>query len=379
MANEKIMSRIMKLMERANHPETPTAERESCMDKAEALMAQHMIDRADLKPEAKSSVVQDVWDLQKGDVDSEFYFHVRDLMLMVLKHCGARVHPKESYGKKDDGTTDWGVKQFTVVGFPEDMMYAEQIWFRVFKEFVSNISPRWDPSKSLEDNTYAFIKAGYSWIDTYRVARRIQYSDWPEQMPNGGPRLRRAYKAALEARGEEFSKTRTREAYRNTFVRSYSSTIRQRLDEMRAKSKETVGDADKFALALRTTKERVDEEFYRLFPEYDPEMIRRMKAAEELARQEAWDALDEETQGAVLYWEAENAAAVAAQDAAWRRKWEGIEKAAATKRARYGHVQSGGRRETYDHSAWERGRDVGRKVNLSVDPEMKNRKRGELQ
>jgi hypothetical protein len=375
MAEQNVMSRIMKLMERANHPETPEAERNLCMDRAEKMMVQHQIDRADLKPESKSSIVQDTWDLNVGEVDSEFRYHIRDLMLSVLRHCGVRVHPKESYAPRDDGTTDYRVKRYTLVGFPEDMRYAEMIWFRVFKEFVTNISPKWDAKQPLSDNVYTFIKAGYSWIDTYRIARRAQYGEWPEQMPNGGPRLRKAYKDALETRGETFSKTRTREAYRTTFVQSYSSTISRRLDEMRRKAKESVGDSDRYALAVRSTKEKVDEEFYRMFPEYDPAVIRRMQEAEKAELLAEWNALSDEDKKAIAAWAEAEKERTAKVEAEWHAKWVAREKRAERSRRNYGSVRE---KTTYDHSAWERGQQVASKVNLNVDGEVKTDKKGEL-
>lgn len=367
MADQKIMTLVMKLLERAEHPETNAHEAAACRERAEALMAQHMIDRMDLKPEEKSTVVTDLWDLRVGDAGTEFYYHVSELMAMVVRHCGIRVHPKTEYVRDESGrVTDYNTRRFKLVGFPEDMAYAEQIWFRVFRDFVANVNPQWDVSKPLSDNVYAFIKAGFSWIDTYRIARKIQYQEWPEKMPNGGPRLRTAYKEALAERGEGFTKTRTRDAYRATFVQSYGSTIRRRLDDMREKAKETVSDSDKFALAVRSTKEQVDEEFYRLFPEFDPEIRRKMHEAAEFQAACEFAELPTEVQERVIRAEAERQRK---DDEAWAR-------AAKRTRRNYGAIRE---KATYDHSAWERGRDVGNKVNLTVDTEMDNKKRGEIQ
>ena len=368
MAEQKVMSRVMKLLELANDPNATKAERDLAQEHADRLMAQHMIDRMDLKPEEKSKVVQDTWDLRVGDAGTEFHYHVIELMGIVLKHCGVRLHPKYTYAKDAEGRADWQTRRFTVVGFPEDMAYAEQIWFRVFRDFVMNVNPQWDVSKPLSENVYAFIKAGFSWIDTYRIGRKAQYPEWPEKMPNGGPRLRTAYKEALAKRGESFQKTRTRDAYRATFVQSYGSTIRRRLMELRDKAKETVSDADKFALAVRTTKEQVDEEFYRLYPEYDPAVIKRIREAEEFEAACMFAALSPEEQKAVI-------AMAEKEQAEYERKYQARLRRAERARRNYGTVRE---KATYDHAAWERGREVGNKVNLNVDPEVDEKKRGEL-
>lgn len=365
MASDKIMSRVMKLLNVANDPNASESERTLAGEHADRLMAQHMIDRMDLKPEEKSKVVTNKWDLNVGDGGPRYSTYMKRMMDCVLVHNGIRVHPRIENVKDENGHTVYGVRRYTIIGFPEDMLYAEAIWFRVFKEFVSNINPQWDASKSLPDNTYQFVKAGYSWIDTYRIARKNQYSDWPEKMPNGGPVLRRAYKDALDERGEEFTKTRRREAYRDSFVQSYATTIERRLDEMRRKAKEFIADDDKFALAVRSTKERVDEEFYRLFPEFDPEVRRKMQEAASFQLACEFAALPKAEQERLIKQEAER---IRKENIAW-------EKASRTARRSYGSVRN---YDAYEPTAWARGQSVASKVNLNVDPEMKSKEKGEL-
>lgn len=364
MAEQNVITRVMKLMERANHPTTPEHEAILCMEKAESLMAQHKIDQMDLTPEEKSKIVKDTWEVNTGDAGSEFSYHVESLVQTVLKHCNVRIHPRVQYVRNADGfVSNYNMRAYTLIGYPEDIFYAEQIWFNVFEGFVCNVSPKWDVSLLLSENVYHFIKAGYSWIDTYRIGRKTQYSEWPTAMPNGAPLLRKAYKEALEKRGEEWSKTKRREAYRNNFVQSYTSTIRQRLTDLRQKGSETVSDSDKFALALVDTKERVDAEFYRLYPEYDPETIRKEAAEADFLRACEWAALTPEEQAKVLKDDAK-------AEAAWQRRMRRA-------RANYGRVREAPK-DRYDPDAWERGRQVANKVKLSVDAEVKKGPKGEI-
>lgn len=369
MAEQKVMTLIMKLLDRANHPETPEAEANLCSERAEKLMAQHMIDRMDLKPEEKSKVIQDKWDLRTGDAGREFAYHIVDLMKTVLAHCGIRIHPNAPYTKREDGTVDYQSKTFTLVGFPEDMRFAELIWFRVFVEFVRNINPKWDASKSLEDNVYHFARAGFSWGEIHAAATKsgVDYG-LPALLNGGGAKLRDMYRKACADRGEEYYKTRTHDAYRATFVRSYESTIRRRLTQMRDAAKETVSDADKFAVAIRSTKEQVDEEFYRLFPEYDPNVLRRMREAEAFEAACEFAALSDEEQAYVI-------AECERQQAEYERKWRAREARANRARRNYGTVRE---KVTYDQSAWERGQSAASKVNLRNDGEVNNKKAGEL-
>lgn len=362
MAEQKIMTRVMKLLDRANHPETPEAERDACMAKAEALMAEHMIDRMDLKAEEPTKVLRDTWDVRVGD-GAEFSHALSHMMTEVLTHCGIRVHPKYGYGETENGARDYQVRRYSIVGFPEDMAFAEAIWFRVFRDFVSNINPQWDKSKPLSENVYQFARAGLSWGDIHAKATR-NGETLPPLLNGGGAKLRDMYRKACEERGEEYNKTRTHDAYRNSFVQSYSATIGRRLSEARRLTKETVSDADKYAVALRSTKERVDEEFYKLFPEYDPAVIRRMREAEEFEAACAFAALSPEEQEAAIL-------EVRLEDEKWNRRMNRATRA----RRNYGSVRE---KKTYDHAAWARGQSVASKVNLNVDPEMKTKKKGEL-
>lgn len=370
---QDIMSKIMKLLERANHPNTPPAEAALAAERAEALMAQHQIDRMDLKPEEKSKVVQDHWDLRLGDTDSNFHWHIRSLMEAVLKHCGIRVHPTAGWVKDEDGNTDYSSRRFTVVGFPEDMAYAEQIWYRVFLEFVRSLNPKWDSSKSLGENSYHFLRAGIKWSAIWRAA----FDNQPETgypSPRGGrtviiadpaktkynSSLKQAVKEYMQDNelGEYSAHTQRHNTYRNSFVESYSSTIRRRLRDMRAKAKEQVSDSDKFALALRTTEQQVDDEFYRLFPEFDPEVQKRRRAAEAAAEAERWASLTPAQQQAEMKRRAD-------EEARWAR-------AARNARSNYRRVRVN---DSYDSAAYERGQQAGNRVNLNIDAEVKKTER----
>lgn len=374
---QDVMSKIMKLLERANHPATPPAEAALAAERAEALMAQHQIDRMDLKPEEKSKVIQDHWDLRTGDADSNFHWHIRSLMESVLKHCSIRIHPDTTYAKDDLGRPDYSTRRFTVVGFPEDMAYAEQIWYRVFQEFVRSLNPKWDSSKSLGENAYHYLRAGIKWSVIWRVAydnqpetgyansktkRTVIIADPATTKYNSS--LKQAVKEYMEENklGEYSAHTQRHNTYRNSFVESYSSTIRNRLREIRSKAKDQVSDSDKYALALRTTEQQVDDEFYRLFPEFDPENQRRRREAERVERQRIWDAMSDAEKQAVLAAEAE-------REERYRKAQE---------KARRTHRNMRSTASTYDSAAYERGQQAANRVKLTIDAEVKETEREAL-
>lgn len=371
MADQKIMNRVMALLERAAHPTTPPAEAKLCEEKADQLMAQHMIDRMDLTAEEKSKIVKTSWDLLMKDGGSdaiEFYSTIMTLLRNVLYHCGIRLNPRIEYAKNEDGRTDWNRRRLVLVGFPEDINYAEQIWFVIFKTFIMNVNPQWDPSKPLSENVYEQISAGKTW----RVVQDMAYDGRPDHygLPgkfadfptkSGGSILNKAYKEALKERGEDNGVTRRNKAYRASFARSYSATIGTRLGELRSKAKEAVSDSDKFALALVDTKEQVDAEFYRLFPEYDPEVRRRMDAQEAAEAAAEFAKLSPQEQARRIKQKAD-------EEARWARR-------SGRARSNYGTVRESDRT---DMAAWKRGKRVADTVNLRADAKVNTTKKGEL-
>lgn len=410
-APEGVMSKIMKLLERANHPETPHHEAKLAEEMAERLMAQHMIDRMEAEQMAKAmgqsvrKPIQDEWEIHVGAVKSdddisgrEFEQYIITMMSFVLQHCGIRVNPKWKFAYKDLGE-EFGVqkkaqdptrKVYTIVGFPEDIAYAERIWFNVFKTFVTNVNPQWDKSQSLEHNSYTFASAGMSWKQIVLVAEAAgdDRLEWPwryqgddhkaplfSSFQAGSPvdpgnepwgrsihKLKRACKKHSDDNSLPYpyaAGAKLRVASRNSFASSYANTIAHRLDQIRKLAKEGSDHVDegKFALAVRDTKERVDEEFYRLFPEFDPEVQRRRREAEEAEIKASWAALTPQEQEAALQEQVE-------RDRAWNR-------AATRGRRNYGRVRENPA-ERYDHAAWMRGQAAANTVNLRNDGEVKN-------
>jgi hypothetical protein len=368
---ESVMTTIMNLLNLAADENASPHERELAAQRAERLMEKHMIDRMDLKPEEKSKIACDTWELhvnEMGDTYYEYAYNMQMLMEDVLTHCGCRLN--YNYTRVDGNT-----RSFKVVGFPEDLMYAERVWFRTYKEFVMNINPQWLPGRDkLGQNCYNFLKSGVKWEKIWRLAFKYQQDmretsrGWAYLTASGrtreipdpyttkyAPMLKAATKEYCASIGIEYqAHTQRHEAYRTSFARSFSSEIGYRLQRHREEAKQAKGDqtgvdSDRFAIALRDTKEQVDEEFYKLFPEFDPEVRKRQQqAAEEQAVIDFLNMTPEE-QAYVIQAEAEKEAK--------------YQKARARARRNYGRVREA--RNNIDESAWQRGQDAARKVDLS--------------
>lgn len=409
-AADSVMSRVMKLLNLANDESATAAERALAEEHAERLMTQHMIDRFEAEQAAKNAghvglrkPIKDEWSVPFAEhkaegVDDhwEFSNQIVDMMNYVLEHCNVRVN---KYGYKYDYKTK--ARIFQIVGFQEDIAYAERIWFNVFKTFVSNVNPAWDTNKSLGWNAYTFASAGVPWKQMVLMAEKAGDTrlEWPQRFQNVDPskpfytrysfqtnqiverhtdnnnkwnppldrsikKLRKLVKQYCEDNQVSYpyaAGSKLRVATRNSFARSYRSTIQARLTQIREEATmqhagEATVNADKFALAVKDTRERVDEEFYRLFPEYDPEVQKRKQEERERLIKEDWDALSPEEQKKRLRDQAR-------EQAKWARK-------AAKARTSYRAIREDPA-DRYDAAAWSRGKKAAESVNLRADDEVK--------
>jgi len=323
---ESIMSRVMKLLALAEDESATPAERDLAAQHAENLMAQHMIDRMDLKAEEKSKVVKDTWSINLADAEWEFRDAIHQLVMAILRHNNIRFYPRLDWGKDENGHTDFDTEVWTIVGFPEDITYAEAIWFRVFREFVMSVSPKWDPSKSLGYNAYHFTRAGHKW----RAIWHLAYNNGCDIAAPGSVQyipstLKREVRKYMDENGlgEYEAHTQSHKKYRTSFAQSFAGTIAYRLRAMRMEAGKSTGDSGKFEIALRSTSEYVDEEFDKLFPDVK-EMMR----------------------------------------------------AAASRQPRRRHKIKVD--NTYNEAAWRRGADAAARVDLSISTEVRTKKAGEL-
>lgn len=391
---ESVMTRVMKLMALANDESATPAERQLAAERAEKIMADNMIDRFEAAQRLKNGdtnarkPIHEKWVLPINDTGSrEFNGIVSELFQYVLKHCNIRMSMKVSYVE--------GGWEFDIVGFREDIMYAERIWFNVFKAFVSNVNPKWSKTESVEYNSYVFASAGVSWKDMVLLAEDAgdDRIEWPWRYQDQNPadrntyteygwklgqaidpgntpwgrsihKLKRACKKYCTDNGVEYPYApgkKLRTATRTSFARSYLSTIASRLSDLRRKAKDDIGGGDnRFALALNDTRARVDEEFYRIFPQYDPENIRKRYEEEDFLRACEWAALTPQEQQQVLKEQADQRAREQSRAARAKRNYRAMREDPANR---------------IDHAAWARGRDVASKVNLRADEEVDEQER----
>lgn len=324
MSQEKFINKINALYAKAASTEHP-AEAEECMRLADRMMLAHQIERSQLKENPGTQEAEGVkvvvWDIT---FPSNFSEQVRHLLGAIMSHCQIRMRLRS-----------WSVLE--VVGFETDIAYAEQVWLSAYREFAGNLFPTWKQSLDFDTNVYNHVKSGYKWHAIFTAADKAGVDvKWPSG------RFKAAYHRACLARGEEpTAHTQRHAAFRASYADAFHRTIASRLYEMRKLARqEVVRDEDRYALALRDNKEQVDKEFYRLFPEYDPEVQAR-RNAEWLAEEEARRA--KLTQAERDKEDADNARQ-RERDAKWWAKQQD---------------------KSYDSNGWAHGTKVAKNVDLS--------------
>lgn len=277
MSDEGYIRKVEALITRANHRETPEAERQACLEKADAIMAAHRLERAMLFQSGGKPEREIILKKYEGIQVEGFYGNVVSLRESIFRHCGAMTN---------------GYGTMTAVGYEEDLFYAEMLWGEVFLHFTRTMFPKWEAWRSFDANVYELKTAGYSWPEIREMGLREKAADVTGLLTekNAGSKLRTAYKREAVRRGEpaELPKVYNPKKWRKSFADAYGSRLSFRLWRMKKEQKQEAGEAG--VIALQTDEDRVKLRFWQEFPHMHPDAIRQMRQQldeEEKARRDA--------------------------------------------------------------------------------------------
>lgn len=281
MSEEKIMQKIAKMLELANHANTSQTERETFLAKADALMQKYALDmatvEASLSREDRRQPIQKTVEFMIGGG----YAYQANLRTVLHYLAEANRCKMVAY---TDGTVE-------LFGLQEDVLYVEMVWANVNFDFLSKVDPKWEPAKGLDENVYNFVKAGYKWREI------ATYADCP--WPDGG-RMIRAYKRHQKVLGEEHqSHTQSHGLYKEAFVDSYCNAVCRRLVNL-INEREEQSDGTGAGLVLHDLADMVSALFFAAYPDRSPEaqqarLAERDRILREAAEREAerWASLTE--------------------------------------------------------------------------------------
>lgn len=283
---DSVLSRVRKLIERADHAATPEAEADACRTKADRLMLDYAITESQLDA-TRPAAFRVTPEVAKFDLCSAAHPLSRfyaDLISDLATHCRCQIvfHNFTESTKRAYGTT-W----VTAVGFPSDLRYLELLFTMIMLHMSGEMEPTPDPAKSFDENVYDLHEAGVKWrrvadlmnaasVKRERPGMRVERIPgtehwWKAVRPSkdqpdylvpwpDGHRLINAYRRHCEKIGATPRAIISPVTYQRNFADGYVRRISTRLYAMR-KANSDIGTA----LALRT--EDVKAKYDELFPD----------------------------------------------------------------------------------------------------------------
>lgn len=264
---EGMLRKVQALLARADHPNTPQPEAESCRAKAEELMTNYRIDEAMLSLEGKqgTELVPGWKQFDICDEQSEYRSYYRNIFAYVLSHVGVKGVTRSvgKQGTRPDGSTfTYYVLEADVCGYASDLAITELLFTACQVAFQSRLEPKYDSTLSDQLNAYLMRSAG---MEGWRIAQAIYGKDDRSLRP----KVRAMFKKEAEARGEDptalLGKGNSMKDYRESYALGFADTIYNRLARMR----QARGDNER-GMVLLSRNERIEEEFYAKYPKLRP-------------------------------------------------------------------------------------------------------------
>lgn len=351
----RIMDKIRAALRLADESPEGSPEREAALKSANGLIIKHAIDQAKL--DATRTIGEKRVPTQMrfkfvgfSDLAYEWIYDFRQLMRDICETNRVRcVFLRISNGL-----------DVTLVGMQEDVEWAQLLWMRVFLDFCEKLQPKWipGPERTVGHNVAVFKAAGYKWADIWAVGKRAEPSidTLDKYDPKGASYLMREYKRHLRMTGEAQIGTQRFEGYRYSFVQSFIATVSARLEQMREESKQEV-ETSGSAIALVDVSDRVDEEFFRLFPSQRP-----LTEEERAALRKQWDdeqrAKDEADQAFLASLSESERKRVLDERAKERERKVKADN-------RYWREEAKRQERLHDGAGYMAGREAGKQVNLN--------------
>lgn len=284
-----VMTTLANLLARAEHPNTPPAERELCFDRANKLMVRHAIDEAELRARQttaeRRAPVQVSW--KWLDHAGRWSSDLRTLVAEIARTFRCRAVFPSEMDPEERGEMKYG--ECILVGFADDVEWTRMLYMSSYYAFLRALFPRWDAAESYDANVYAFKKAGFSWADINREAiaagavdgqGRYAESGYDSEGnwhyagdPNGKYHtLRNAYKREANRRGDtETVLTQRFDAYRSSLAESFFLRLNTRLERLRRQAEEEAGPSN--LPALRDIAKDVDDTVFATWPSLHPDAV----------------------------------------------------------------------------------------------------------
>jgi hypothetical protein len=254
-------SQIAALLANAEDDSQSAAAREAYRNKAEELMRKYRIEEEEALATEGSGVVpiMDSLDIMERNAwGNPLRVYYWQMWSVITLHCGVRTSGKYDYAE------DGGAKLTAVsVGYEGDVRYAELLWTAARLVFMTRIDAKVDVNLSDAENCYYMRNSG---MKRNEIAKKLWGSASDDGAAHG--KVQRLYLAEC-VRRDETPRVSGRgiqvDVYREAYARSFVSELSWRLQAASDAVDSTTG-----GLVLHGRKERVDEAFYKEFPNHRP-------------------------------------------------------------------------------------------------------------
>lgn len=314
---ERLLERVRKLLDIAEHPNTPEAEADTAREMANRLMTRHAIDEAQARAGLSEVERRKPTDRRIG-IPYDLYELAPFLRSILIDIAEAN--------RCTAARVSRGVHVF---GFQEDVDWVEMLYTSAYAALVTYLHPKWDTGKGYDENVYNFKVAGYAWKDINAIAVQHGHASaevfrteeawdyWTEktvtrEVATGkmGGRLIAAYKRHARAIGDNHPvSTQTFEHFRRSYAEGFMNRLGVRLWTMKQQQKDEVNSSGAELVlfdALAAVKEAMWEQYPGLRP-MTPEEAAEARAAAEARqaeqlrqRNEMLDAMTEKQRAAFL-------------------------------------------------------------------------------
>lgn len=296
---EAMLRKVRALLVQAEDPGCTPQEAQTFRNKAEALMLRYRIDESQLA-DAPESGLQPVWHTivihQFGGKhgSNEYTQFYKGMAKKVVQHVGCRGETHHKWDGEGGCTVT-----LHYVGYPSDIRIVDMLYTTAQVAFATRLEPKYDPTLSDQENAYNMRKAGMEgWRiaiaiwgtrgttqccclrkDSYRCTNcsrdereaKVNHHDCSYKVTTDANlyKARRLFKAEALARDEDPSELlgqgNNMNVYRESYANGFYHELIHRLNDMaRSRGAESTG------IELGGRKEKIDQAFYKEYPQYAP-------------------------------------------------------------------------------------------------------------
>lgn len=244
------LSKVRKLIERAEHPSTPKTEADACRAMADDIMSKYAIEEWQAMQKAQTGLKPSRIRIDIGEGDSGFLSQTAMLVNIVAEYCRCSSVWMEGSGLR--GLVPGRMEYCWVYGYESDLRYFELLFTTVFLHVSDLINPKPDPALTRGENIRELRNGGLNWNEiaeafgwrlqkrdgsktTYRHKDTEEVQTWSRVVG----RIKSDYAREVKARREEpFTLGRGGAGnanFRLNSIKGYLVRLRQRLQEQAGK------------------------------------------------------------------------------------------------------------------------------------------------